>query len=166
MNKLRNPSILLYSLLLMLAACATTPRFDASNIDLSISPQQASTDSKVSQGTEILWGGVILDSSNMEDKSQLEILAYPLDSSQKPDIEKNPQGRFLAIQQGYLETTDYAQGRLITLRGTLQEQRSGKIGESVYIYPVITIDQMHLWKRTRGDSRTRFHIGIGVMFHD
>lgn len=34
---------------------------------------------------------------------------------QRPDIEKTSLGRFLAEQDGYLETTDFTQGRLILI---------------------------------------------------
>lgn len=150
----------------ILAACATTPKFDASGIDLSISPQQAVAEAETLQGVQVLWGGVIISSANLKDATQFEILAYPLASNQRPDTDKQPLGRFLALQEGYLEASDYAQGRLISVSGMLQDKRSGRIGETEYIYPVLKINQLHLWKR-RGDSPdTQFHFGIGVMFHN
>lgn len=151
---------------MILSACASTPKFDTSSIDLSIIPQQAVTESEALQGVQVLWGGVIISSSNLEEVTQLEILAYPLGSDQRPDTDKPPLGRFLALQAGYLETSDYAQGRLISISGTLQDKRSGRIGEAEYIYPVLKIDQLYLWKRRAEASEPQFHIGIGVMFHN
>lgn len=150
----------------VLAACATTPKFDTSGIDLSISPQQAVAETETLQGVQVLWGGVIITSANLKDVTQFEILAYPLASNQRPDTDKPPQGRFLALHEGYLETSDYAQGRLISLSGTLQDKRSGRIGETEYIYPVLKINQLHLWKKRGDASEPQFHIGIGVMFHN
>ena len=158
--------IFLFFATVVLAACATAPTFDTSGIDLSISPQQAVAESKALQGVQVLWGGVIISSANLKDVTQFEILAYPLSSDQKPDTERDPLGRFLAIQEGYLETSDYAQGRLITITGTLQDKRSGRIGETEYIYPVLNINQLHLWKKRGDASEPQFHIGIGVMFHN
>ena len=148
----------------VLAACATTPKFDASGIDLSISPQQAVAETM--QGVQVLWGGVIISSANLKDVTQFEVLAYPLDSDQRPDTDKAPLGRFLALQPGYLETSDYAQGRLISVSGTLQDKRGGRIGETEYVYPVVKINQLHLWRKRGEASEPQFHIGIGVMFHN
>jgi len=89
-----------------------------------------------------------------------------LTSEQRPDTEKPPLGRFLAFQEGYLEASDYAQGCLISISGTQQDKRSGRIGGIKYIYPVLKINQLHLWEK-RGDfSEHQFHIGIGIMFND
>lgn len=150
---------------ILMQGCATTPRFDTSDVDLDVTPQQATDSSAALQGTRVLWGGVIIASSNLKDATQLEVLAYPLAPNQRPDIDKAPLGRFLARQTGYLETTDYAQGRLITVSGTLRETREGRIGESEYIYPVVGIDRLHLWPKQRGGSpETRFQFGLGVIF--
>jgi outer membrane lipoprotein len=149
----------------LLQACATTPAFDTSGIDLAITPQQAAARADSLAGSRVLWGGVIIASTNLKDASQLEILAYPLTSNQHPDIDQPPLGRFLARKDGYLETADYSQGRLITLSGTLHNTREGRIGESEYTYPLVQMDQSHLWPRTRRtEPETRFHFGIGVIF--
>jgi outer membrane lipoprotein len=93
-------------------------------------------------------------------------LAYPLDVDQRPDAEKKPLGRFLAEQDGYLETSDFTQGRLITVRGTLKDKRKGYIGDVEYTYPVVRINQLHLWSKQRDFSEPRIQFGIGIMFHN
>lgn len=149
----------------LIQACATTPKFDTGDISPDITPRQAAEQASSLQGTRVLWGGVIIASNNLETATQLEVLAYPLNSRQRPDTDEAPLGRFLARQTGYLETTDYAPGRLISVSGTVQQTRQGRIGESEYTYPVIQIDQLHLWPKQGGASpQTRFHFGIGVMF--
>ena len=151
---------------MQLGACATTPEFDTSGIDASITPQRAAVEMQVLQGAPVLWGGVIIASVNLKDATQLEILAYPLGSYQRPDIDNKPLGRFLAVQQGYLETTDYAQGRLITVRGTLSATRQGSIGETEYTYPVVNISQQRLWEKRADYGEPRIQFGIGVMIHN
>jgi len=162
--KNRRHIISLLFTIVILAACTTTPKFDSSDIDLSINPQQAVAQSETLQGVQVLWGGVIISSVNLKEVTQFEVLAYPLASDQRPDTDKPPLGRFLAFQAGYLETSDYAQGRLISISGTLQDKRRGRIGETEYIYPVVKINQLHLWKKHVDASEPQFHIGIGVMF--
>ena len=133
---------------LVLAGCATTKTFNTEGLDLSLSPSRASVESGALKGKFVLWGGVIIASANLKDSTQIEILAYPLDSSQRPMVEDQALGRFLAIQPGYLETTDYAQGRQITVTGALGETRTGRVGESEYVYPVVNISQHQLWPKS------------------
>lgn len=155
-----------FAFLLLLSACATTPDFDTTNADLSVAPQQAANELPLLKGKVVIWGGIIVNSQNLKNETQFEVLAYPLDSDQEPNIDKKPIGRFLAVQEGYIETTDYSQGRTVTIKGTLKETRMGRIGETEYTYPTILLDRIFLWPRRSERTQTRFHIGIGVMFHD
>lgn len=149
---------------MLLFSCAMRGKFPSNGIDLSMTPQRALAESAALQNVLMLWGGVIISSVNLNEATQFEILAYPLTAEQKPDTEQAPVGRFLALQEGYLETADYAQGRLITVLGTLHDKRSGRIGNSNYIYPVLNINQLHLWSKRRQGKEAQFHFGLGVMF--
>lgn len=163
--KIRNIIILMLATL-VLTACATSPKFDTRDIDASITPQGVVDKIKTLQGVPVLWGGVIIASNNLKNSTQLEILVYPLDINQRPDTEQTPLGRFLAEQEGYLETSDFTQGQLITVRGTLKDRRTGHVGETEYIYPVVKINKLHLWKKQSGFSEPRIQFGIGVMFRN
>ena len=160
--KIRN--LFFLAILSLLFACAVSPKFHTGDVDIHLTLQQAADNSQT-LGKRVLWGGVIIDSKNLPDKSQLEILAYPLTSSQRPNLDKEPLGRFIASKEAYLETKDYAQGRLITILGTLERSITGQIGESEYIYPVVAVDESFIWKKSPS-SDTQFHIGIGVLFHN
>jgi outer membrane lipoprotein len=155
----------LYALVLLAAGCATKPRFETSGINIGVTPQMVTGEVGVARGQEVLWGGVIVNGSNLADATQLEVLAYPLDDRQRPDTERRPTGRFLAVAPGYLETADYAPGRLITVRGTVEELSVGRIGDASYTYPVVEIADSQLWNRepAAAVSRPRFNFGIGVM---
>lgn len=148
-----------------LASCATSPKFDTAGINTGLAPSQAVEENQILQGVQVLWGGVIISSTNLQDATQIEVLAYPLDSNQKPMNEQKPLGRFLAIQSGYLETTDYAAGRMVTVTGKLDGKRFGHVGEAEYIYPVIRINQLYLWSK-RGDTDTQVQFGFGLMIHN
>jgi outer membrane lipoprotein len=150
----------------ILAACASSPNFDTAGIDASLTPQQAVDGNQALQGEPVLWGGVVIVSTNLKGSTQLEILAYPLDSSQRPNREQQPLGRFLAVHEGYLETTDYAQGRLITVRGTLGDKRTARVGEAEYTYPVVNINQLHLWPKPGDSTEPQVQFGFGLMIHN
>jgi len=158
------------SLLLLVAAgafngCATGPRFDTRGVNAHITPATAVKDAAAVRDRRVLWTGMILNSRNLKDHTEMEVLAYPADSHHKPDLDREPLGRFLLEQPGYLETADYAQGRLITVVGVIGRAREGRIGEASYTYPVLTAAQLHLWpKSERGQgAEPRIHFGIGVI---
>ena len=151
--------------LLLVAACASKPPLDTSGADLTVTPDEAVADMDRLEGSRVLWGGVIVAAHNREDRTQLEILGYPLNDRQRPVTDESPQRRFLAVKEGYLETADYAQGRQVTVTGPLAGTRSGRVGEADYTYPLIRIEDSHLWPKGEQPSREpRFHFGIGVLF--
>lgn len=153
-----------FILLILLTACATQPNFNTHDVvsDLSISKAVANIDNYT--GKKIIWGGVIISSINIEKGTQIEILAYPLDGNFKPEIYSQSLGRFIVTTPQYLETYDYAQGKLLSVAGEIKTARQGRIGEVDYMYPIVEATQFHLWKSTDGDTGGTFHLGIGVMF--
>lgn len=158
------PSAVMLIAAFALVGCAGTPKFDTTGIDASITPQRVIAEETPPGKVDVLWGGMILSSKNLKDTTELEVLAYPLAPDQEPDPGKPPLGRFLAVQGGFLETADFAQGRNITIRGTLDGIRTGQIGEADYRYPLVRISQIHLWplQTEAAEPRVRFGIGVGI----
>lgn len=156
-------------LLVGLTDCATGVKLDTAGVDRRITPELAVEDIERVGGSEVLWGGIIINTTNLKDETQIEVLDYPLEQrSQRPLTSEPPRGRFLVVHPGYLEAVDYAQGRLLTVTGQLTETRHGKVGEAAYRYPVVEATAMHLWPKERVGIETepRFHIGVGVIFGD
>jgi outer membrane lipoprotein len=154
---------------LLVCACASDPEISMQGVNETATPRQAIAEIESLRGDQVLWGGIIVTSTNLEQDTRLEVLAYPLDSSQKPETSSEPTGRFLAIEPGYLETVDYRQGRLVTVKGLLSETREGEIGEADYTFPVVEIDQIYLWPEQQeaeraGGSGVNFGVGIGIIF--
>lgn len=152
--------------LLLLTACATTPPLDSSGIDTALTPDRASADPAAVKGQRVLWGGMIISAVNLETQTQIEILAYPLDAKQRPDTSEPAYGRFLARRDGYLETADLGEGRLVTVTGQLVGTTEAMIGESRYTYPVVQISDYHLWRRGDEPGGSQVHFGLGVILHN
>ncbi|QKT04420.1 Slp family lipoprotein [Ectothiorhodospiraceae bacterium 2226] len=152
---------------LALVGCATAPPFDAETVDTAVTPRGALERLPEAEGQRVLWGGTIIETRNLQDATQIEILAYPLNERQRPDTNANPLGRFLAVQPGYLERVEYAAGRHISVLGPLKEKAEGRIGEAEYVYPVVSIEQLELWPvpGPPRDTQPRFHFGVGVGIH-
>lgn len=149
------------ALLLGLSACAKD-KPAADGIDRTLTPTRAAADIGANRGHRVRWGGVIINTTNLKDSTQLEVLAYPLDRNGRPRRGENPLGRFLAVKDGYIESVDYAPGRLVTLTGPVQDTRVRKLGEADYTYPILLADELRLWENKPPREEPRFHFGIGV----
>lgn len=152
----------LVSLLWLLGGCAAGPKFDAKEVDETLTPQRAAAEMEKSRNSRVIWGGLILSTHNLKDATQIEVLAYPLERSFQPDSEAAPLGRFLIVKPGYVETADYVTGRAISVSGILQGTQEGKIGEVVYVYPVIQPTETYLWPRGGRDRDSNLHFGFGL----
>jgi outer membrane lipoprotein len=79
-----------------------------------------------------------------------------------PQTRRDSLGRFIFEYSGYLEAASYAAYRLISVVGRVQQVQTGRVGETDYLYPVITAQQIYLWPKDSERDRTRFHFGIGI----
>lgn len=147
---------------LLLAACASGPTFESAGVDRALAPRAVAAEPQPAMGQLVLWGGVILSTTNLKDSTQIEVLAYPLDSDERPLRDSDPLGRFILERAGYLEPANYAVGRLVSVVGTVTGVRAGRIGESDYAYPVISARQLYLWPRDSARDRSRVIFGVGV----
>jgi outer membrane lipoprotein len=152
------------SVIALLSACATGPVFDTAAVDRSLSPSQVSAQPAAADGRTVLWGGVILATVNGKDSTRLEVLTYPLDNQDKPQRDREPLGRVLFEVRGYLEPATYAADRMITLVGRIRGVEPGKVGESDYVYPLVSSEQLYLWPREDKRDAGGVHFGIGVGF--
>lgn len=146
---------------LLVSACAATPKLDTQGIDRSLLPDLATETLDRSSGKRVHWGGVIVSSRNQANESVVELLAYPLSDSGRPNTDTAPFGRVLAVKNGYLETLDYSAGKIASFVGTLQPSRTGRVGDTEYRYPVLQIEQSGLWPPS-DYGKPQFHIGIGI----
>ena len=155
---------LLFILLLLVSACASGPAFNSSGVDRSLTPQSVASRPQVAMGVSVLWGGIILNISNLKDSTQIEMLAYPLDAAGRPLTDRSPLGRFILEQAGYLEPATYAEGRQLTVVGTVSGPRDGQAGESGHTQPLIAARQLYLWPPGQGRDGVSIggYIGFGI----
>ena len=98
-----------------------------------------------SAGQDVRLGGIIAAISNGQSQTRLEIVAVPIGSDARPKIKSQPQSRFVAYVDGFLEPMEYQPGRLITVAGKVQGKEQGKVGEYDYTYPVVSATGTKLW---------------------
>lgn len=94
----------------------------------------------------IRWGGTIISTQNQQDKTELIILATPLDKFGEPQQGDQSYGRFIGVIDGFLDPAIYATGRAITVYGKFEKVIRRKIDNFEYDYPVIQIEHFYLWE--------------------
>lgn len=156
-----------FCLAIFLAACASTPPIEMAGVDPTLTPDRALSNVDAARGQRVGWGGAIVNTKNLKDATEIEVLGYPLAKDGRPDLRASPQHRFLLVRQGYLEAADYRNGRLVSAVGTVAGTRNGMVGEAPYVYPVLQADEIYLWpveQERRDGSNVNFGIGVGVIF--
>ena len=157
--------IILPALLLGLVACAPAPIYKAAPGTLAATPTQVAQAPEQYARGQVIWGGRVVAVNNLPDHSEIEILAYPLDSSQRPKFGAGGSGRFIALLPGYAEPMNYPNGAPITVDGQLAGSRAGKVGEADYVFPLVQIAQSHVWtaeEMRSGHPNINFGVGLGV----
>ncbi len=155
---------LLGAVFLSLAGCASGPKFDREQFHQRVTPKGVVDNVDSWQNDAVLWGGMIVGTRNLDNGSQVEVLAYPLRRSQLPDTSVASAGRFLAVTDEFLEPADYAEGRLVTLTGIIEDTVEGKVGSATNVYPLIQVEQIHLWPKGARSQEPSVHFGFGFIF--
>lgn len=97
------------------------------------------------QSQQIRWGGIILNTENLTNSTRLTVLALPLDNDGEPRTNNSSWGRFIADFGEFLEPSVYANNRMITIFGNIQDVETLKVGEYPYSHPVIKVVAHYLW---------------------
>jgi outer membrane lipoprotein len=150
--------------LLALAACAPAPIYKTTGT-IAAAPFNVAQAPERYANAPVVWGGRIVAVHNLADHSEVEVLAYPLDGSQRPKANDSGLGRFIALMPGYVESMDYPAGALMTLDGQITGSRAGKVGEAPYVFPLVKVNQSHVWTASElnsGKNNVHFGVGVGV----
>lgn len=154
--------LIIATIISLLMGCASTPVFDTTEVNTELSPKTVLEAPAENLGRTALWGGTILDIQNLKDSTHIEILAYPLDSAQRPNLDNTPIGRFIVRYQDFLDPASYSQGQSISVLGKVAKNQDATIGESSYLYPVIDAKQVQLWSEKKKKNQGNFSFGIGI----
>ena len=151
-----------------LAACAPAAIYKPSTNAVAAIPAQVAQSPERYAGGAVIWGGRIVQVTNLADHSEVEVLAYPLDASQRPKASDNGNGRFIIVMPGYLEPLNYPPGSLITVSGKISGSHAGTVGEANYVFPLVSSTQSHVWtpsEMNAGRNKINFGVGLGVGIH-
>lgn len=104
-------------------------------------------------GARVRWGGTIAKLENRKDETWLEIVERPLANDGEPRMQADTRGRFFARVSGFLDPSEYAEGRAFTVSGVLEESVTRRIGEFPYTFAVVKAQEHYLWPRARERDR-------------
>ena len=151
----------------VLTGCASQKTCVAPVGPSGLTPETAAS-LRQGEGSVVTWGGTIASTRNQPDTTEIETIGYRLDRCGKPMTSGQPIGRFIAIQRGFLEPSDYREGRQITATGRIGPVREGHVGEANYSFAVLHDVVIRLWPEEQASAqsgwtpRPRPWISIGV----
>jgi outer membrane lipoprotein len=151
-----------------IAACAPAPIYKTGPSSVNATPQQVATSPANFRNLQVVWGGSVISVHNLADHSEIEILAYPLDSSQRPRLKEPATGRFIAVMPGFVEPMNYPPGALVTVSGTLDGARNGEVGQAGYTFALVNGEAMHRWtpeEMRQGHPNVSIGVGVGGWIH-
>lgn len=157
--------VLAVAMPVLIAACAPAPIYKTGSSSVTATPAQVASAPQNFRGLEVVWGGTVVSVHNAPDHSDIEILAYPLDSSQRPRLKQPAIGRFIAVVPGFVDPLNYPAGVPVTLRGTLDGARGGMVGDANYTFPLVHSQAMHHWtpeEMRQGHPNINFGVGVGI----
>ena len=111
----------------------------------------------------VVLGGEVLSVKRVNDSTRIEVLQIPLDSSLEPVPDRmTSQGRFLGVQQGFLDPATLPVGTRVTVIGEVTGTTTLPIDDVQYVYPTLAIRHLRVWERQPpGYSHPPVSIGIG-----
>ncbi|MGV3344394.1 Slp family lipoprotein [Enterobacteriaceae bacterium LUAb1] len=99
-------------------------------------------------GQEARFGGEVLNVSNTDGMTRLEIAAMPLDEGARPVQGAISAGRIIAEVKGFLDPVDFNH-QMVTVVGIISGTRQGIIDKANYTFVVLSVTGYQRWRRVQ-----------------
>ncbi len=106
-------------------------------VDKGITLELVQANPEAFKAKHVLWGGLIIKTTNLERVSEIEVLETPLAYNDVP-TEGKSRGRFIVRVNGFIDAAVYKAGEGLTVAGVVAGSSVRKIGKMDYAYPVVT----------------------------
>lgn len=116
------------------------------------------------KGKVLVLGGEVLNAKRLKDGTQIEFLQLPLDKGEKPIFDRQQsQGRFLALQQEFLDPATIVNGTKMTVVGEVVGEKTEHLDDVEYRYPVLIVKHLHSWtEQSPNYARPRPGLSLGI----
>jgi outer membrane lipoprotein len=122
--------------------------------DLLVSPESY-------KGRVLVLGGEVLNAKRLRDGTQIELLQLPIEDGERPSHDRQQsQGRFLALQQEFLDPATMVQGTRVTIVGEVSGSKTDHLDDVEYRYPTLIVKHLHVW-RVQSSSQRQPGFSIG-----
>ena len=156
-------TLLIASSLLMLSGCSPIfTREGMRDVDAQIDIHQLRANPQAHAGRTVLMGGAIIAVENHADHTEVIILHHGLGFNNRPNPRRPSGERFLARKSGFLDPAIFHPGRWISVLGVVSGGEQRPLQQTVYLYPVVTVSELHLWPLDTAPGRNRFQFGLGI----
>ena len=131
----------------LLASCAPVSKEIMSQVDETLTYQVVQQDPDRYKGKTVLWGGVIVQTTNRQNETVLTVTQTQLDIEKRPKDLDRSAGRFIVRYEGFLDPNIFKEGREITVGGDIAGKEVLPLGGIQYTYPVLIGREIHLWEK-------------------
>ena len=136
------------------------------NRDVSLTALQQSPSQYT--GQLVVLGGKVLDVRRTDDQTRIEVLAHPLSDELVPMPDKSTSsGRFYAFDTGkeLIDPAVLEKETLITVVGEVTGSTEGKLDQSTYTYPTVSVRDLTKWEKMDAPSFPRRHTYYGGYYY-
>lgn len=100
-------------------------------------------------GERVRWGGIIIAVEPLAERTCIQILSRELGKDARPRQRDPSEGRFLACRNGFYDPEVFADGRDVTVTGTVAAMTTRTVGEYSYTMPEVAAEVIYLWPPRR-----------------
>ncbi|WHZ30026.1 MAG: hypothetical protein OJF51_004828 [Nitrospira sp.] len=98
-------------------------------------------------GRTVMLGGTVIKGKRTKNGTELEVLQRPTgEEGRLTEDRLRSEGRFLAVQETFLDPASLPEGSPITVIGTVKGATTRQLDESDYVYPVLEVKHIIDWK--------------------
>lgn len=139
--------VIFFILLAALAACAPMSQDIRRQADESAPFSEIQKNPDKFSGMVVIWGGVIIETTNLKELTAIKVMQTALDLQQRPTDLDRSQGRFIIRVDRFLDPDIFKKGRQVTVGGEIAGSEIQPIGEIQYTYPVVQAKELKLWEQ-------------------
>jgi outer membrane lipoprotein len=134
---------------ILLSGCASqriVPESLELLVDRTVSFRDVLASPESYKGRVLVLGGVVLNAKRLHDSTQIELLQLPLDDGEEPSLDRQQsQGRFLALQQKFLDPATMVEGTRVTIVGEVSGAKTDRLDDIQYQFPTLIVKHLHVW---------------------
>jgi outer membrane lipoprotein len=125
-------------------------------VDRTVSFRDLLASPEAYKGRLLVLGGEVLNAKRLRDSTQIELLQLPFKDDEEPSRDRQQsQGRFLALQQEFLDPATMVQGTRVTIVGEVSGAKTDRLDDVEYRYPTLIVKHLHIWPVQSSVQRQR-----------